>query len=190
MQSTAAQVKRSTVLTSPERVERFAGEANTLATAMTLAARSAEDPVLAAELTACGAGIQAESKRLHAALSRHRSDQGVKMPTRDPDLDVVVGHVTVNAARRTAHLRDTRLALSNMEFSLLLALVREPDRVFTKEQLLREVWGYETAFRSTRTLDSHAARLRQKLGVQGDRFVINVWGVGYRLVDSLEARAA
>ena len=59
---------------------------------------------------------------------------------------------------------------------------RRPTRVFTKEELLREVWGFR-AFGSTRTLDSHACRLRQKLRGQGDQFIVNVWGVGYRLVD-------
>jgi DNA-binding response OmpR family regulator len=44
------------------------------------------------------------------------------------------------------------------------------------------VWGFR-ALGSTRTLDSHACRLRQKLGRSGDRFVLNVWGVGYRLID-------
>jgi DNA-binding response OmpR family regulator len=57
--------------------------------------------------------------------------------------------------------------------------------VFTKEELLRDVWGYR-AQGHTRTLDSHACRLRQKLRVQGDQFIVNVWGVGYRLVDGPE----
>jgi DNA-binding response OmpR family regulator len=53
--------------------------------------------------------------------------------------------------------------------------------VFTKEQLLREVWGYRSLGR-TRTLDSHASRLRRKLRLAGaGPCVVNVWGVGYRL---------
>ena len=44
------------------------------------------------------------------------------------------------------------------------------------------VWGYQSLGR-TRTIDSHACRLRRKLGVHGDRYVVNVWGVGYRLLD-------
>ena len=52
---------------------------------------------------------------------------------------------------------------------------------FAKQELLRDVWGYRT-LGTTRTLDSHACRLRNKLGVDGDRFVVNVWGVGYRLI--------
>ena len=74
---------------------------------------------------------------------------------------------------------------------VLRALMAEPTRVLTKEELLRDVWGFRS-LGTTRTLDSHACRLRQKLSVHGDRFVINVWGVGYRLVDGpvLEEAAA
>ena len=77
-------------------------------------------------------------------------------------------------------LRGARVALSQKEFALLRALAAEPTRVFTKAELLRDVWGFR-ALGATRTLDTHACRLRQKLGVHGDRFVVNVWGVGYRL---------
>ena len=79
-------------------------------------------------------------------------------------------------------MRETRVALSQKEFALLRALAAQPTRVFTKEELLRDVWGFRS-LGSTRTLDSHACRLRQKLAVQGDSLVVNVWGVGYRLVD-------
>ena len=58
-----------------------------------------------------------------------------------------------------------------------------------RNDLLRTVWGFRS-MGSTRTLDSHACRLRRKLGADGDRFVVNVWGVGYRLVDGLAEAAA
>ncbi len=74
------------------------------------------------------------------------------------------------------------LKLSKKEFALLRALADDPTRVFTREELLRGVWGYRSLGR-TRTLDSHASRLRKKLGRTGDRYIVNVWGVGYRLVD-------
>ena len=64
----------------------------------------------------------------------------------------------------------------------LLFLAAEPQRVFTKDELLRDVWGFRSMGR-TRTLDSHACRLRHKLGAAGGRYVVNVWGVGYRLLD-------
>jgi DNA-binding response OmpR family regulator len=57
-------------------------------------------------------------------------------------------------------------------------------RVFTKEHLLREVWDFRSLGR-TRTLDSHASRLRRKLSAASEgSFVINVWGVGYRLLEA------
>ncbi len=78
-------------------------------------------------------------------------------------------------------------ATGNVGTALLRALAAEPVRVFTKEELLRGVWGFRS-LGATRTLDSHACRLRQKLGARGDRFVVNVWGVGYRLVEGVPGR--
>jgi DNA-binding response OmpR family regulator len=93
-----------------------------------------------------------------------------------------VGELELDPASREVRLRGERIALSQKEFALLKALGAEPTRVFTKEELLRDVWGFRS-MGTTRTLDSHACRLRHKLGTQGDRFVVNVWGVGYRLID-------
>jgi DNA-binding response OmpR family regulator len=95
-----------------------------------------------------------------------------------------VGELEVDPPAREARLRGERLELSQKEFALLRALASDPTRVFTKEELLRTVWGFRS-MGSTRTLDSHACRLRHKLARDGDRFVVNVWGVGYRLVDGL-----
>jgi DNA-binding response OmpR family regulator len=95
-----------------------------------------------------------------------------------------VGELEVDRPAREVRLRGKRLELSAKEFALLSALIGEPTRVFTKQELLRDVWDY-ASMGTTRTLDSHACRLRAKLGaVAGDRFVVNVWGVGYRLVDT------
>ncbi len=75
------------------------------------------------------------------------------------------------------------LDLSAKEFALLSALAKDPARVLTKGELLRDVWGYRAAAR-TRTVDSHASRLRRKLATHGggERWVVNVWGIGYRLL--------
>jgi DNA-binding response OmpR family regulator len=102
-----------------------------------------------------------------------------------------VGDLSLDPASREVRLRGHRIALSQKEFALLRALAAEPTRVHTKEELLRDVWGYRS-LGTTRTLDSHACRLRRKLGAHGDSFVVNVWGVGYRLVDGpvLEDSAA
>lgn len=93
-----------------------------------------------------------------------------------------VGELVLDPLAREVRLRGARVALAAKEFALLRTLASEPTRVFTKAELLRDVWGFR-AFGATRTLDSHACRLRQKLAVHGDRYVVNVWGVGYRLVD-------
>jgi DNA-binding response OmpR family regulator len=97
-----------------------------------------------------------------------------------------VGDLEVDPASREVTVRGRQVRLAQKEYALLQALAAEPTRVFTKEELLRDVWGFRSMGR-TRTLDSHACRLRQKLGTQGDRFVVNVWGVGYRLVDGRSA---
>jgi DNA-binding response OmpR family regulator len=80
---------------------------------------------------------------------------------------------------------EQRLALTTKEYELLLALASEPERVFTRQELLHGLWGYITP---TRTLDSHASRLRHKLAAAGERMVINVWGAGYRLMDAAPVR--
>jgi DNA-binding response OmpR family regulator len=101
-----------------------------------------------------------------------------------------VGPLEVDALARQAWLDGDLLTLSSKEFGLLRALVSEPERVFTREELLRVVWGWDEATAGgayTRTLDSHASRLRRKLALDGVRFVINVWGVGYRLIDGVPA---
>ncbi len=75
------------------------------------------------------------------------------------------------------------MRLANKEFALLRVLAAEPHRVFTKDELLRDVWGFRSQGR-TRTLDSHASRLRRKLDPEGSRYVCNCWGVGYRLLET------
>jgi len=98
------------------------------------------------------------------------------------------GELEVDPMSRDVRVGGERVELSQKEFALLRALIAEPTRVYTKEELLRSVWGYR-AMGSTRTLDSHACRLRHKLAVHGDRYVVNVWGVGYRLLDGATVAA-
>ncbi len=92
-----------------------------------------------------------------------------------------VGELVIDPVTRRVRVGDRDVALANKEFALLRALASEPRRVFTKDELLRDVWGYKSQGR-TRTLDSHASRLRRKLDPDGSRFIFNCWGVGYRLV--------
>lgn len=94
-----------------------------------------------------------------------------------------VGPLLIDRRSRMATLNGRVVDLSAKEFALLEALARDPHRVLTKQELLRDVWGYVSPGR-TRTIDSHASRLRRKLAAAGggNRFVANVWGVGYRLL--------
>jgi DNA-binding response OmpR family regulator len=94
-----------------------------------------------------------------------------------------IGDLVIDPAEHRVTVDGRDIELSKREFALLRALAADPTRVFTKEELLRDVWGFEHGGH-TRTLDSHASRLRRKLDPVGLRFVSNIWGVGYRLVDA------
>lgn len=100
-----------------------------------------------------------------------------------------VGELEIDPVSRRVHLAGALVDLSQKEYLLLQVLASDPMRVFSKDELLRAIWGYRTTGR-TRTLDSHACRLRQKLQADGVRLVVNVWGVGYRLLDAPMAMAA
>lgn len=96
---------------------------------------------------------------------------------------IVAGDLLVDRPTRRVHVRDTTVFLSAKEFELVAKLASQPHRVWTKEELLRDVWGFRALGR-TRTLESHASRVRKKLCVApDDRFVVNVWGVGYRMLE-------
>ncbi len=92
-----------------------------------------------------------------------------------------VGPLRIDPRTRAVDLDGEPIGLRRLEFELLLHLAREPDRVFSRAELLRAVWGYRSPG-STRTLDSHASRLRRRLGTRAGSWVIGVRGVGYRLV--------
>ncbi len=97
-----------------------------------------------------------------------------------------LGEVTVDPARRRVTAAGDDVALTSTEFDLLLFLVRRPGRVFPREQLLSEVWGYAAAA-GTRTVDVHIAQLRAKLGPTSP--IRTVRGVGYSADDQTPLRA-
>jgi DNA-binding response OmpR family regulator len=115
-------------------------------------------------------------ERIRAVLRRTRPQREV----------VEAPPVQIDLRQRVARVEGRQLQLSQKEFELLLTLAREPERVFTKAELLRDVWGYRVTAR-TRTVDSHASRLRRKLRQAGApvELIENVWGVGYRLFEVL-----
>ncbi|MEU0519896.1 response regulator transcription factor [Streptosporangium sp. NPDC006007] len=91
------------------------------------------------------------------------------------------GDLTIDEATYTARLRGRALDLTFKEFELLKYLAQHPGRVFTRAQLLQEVWGYDY-FGGTRTVDVHVRRLRAKLGAEYEALIGTVRNVGYRFV--------
>ncbi len=91
------------------------------------------------------------------------------------------GDVTIDEATYTARLGRRTLNLTFKEFELLKYLAQHPGRVFTRQQLLSEVWGYDY-FGGTRTVDVHIRRLRAKLGGEHETLIGTVRNVGYRFV--------
>jgi DNA-binding response OmpR family regulator len=91
------------------------------------------------------------------------------------------GDVTIDEASYTAKVRGRLLDLTFKEFELLKFLAQHPGRVFTRAQLLQEVWGYDY-FGGTRTVDVHVRRLRAKLGPDHESVIGTVRNVGYRFV--------
>jgi DNA-binding response OmpR family regulator len=121
--------------------------------------------------------------RIHAVLRRAQPQTRERL---------AAGPIAVDRATRRVTVHGQGVALAAKEFELLVKLASEPARVFTKEELLRDVWGFRSLGR-TRTLDSHASRLRRKLAAAGaEECVLNIWGVGYRLLgeDGAIARSA
>jgi DNA-binding response OmpR family regulator len=90
------------------------------------------------------------------------------------------GGLSIDAARRRVAVDGAEIQLTPLEFEILLTLAREPGVVLTREQLMDRVWGYRD-YAGGRVVDSHVARIRRKLGEDGNepRFIRTVHGVGY-----------
>lgn len=100
----------------------------------------------------------------------------------DPESHVIrTGEVVVDDATYTAKIGGRPLDLTFKEFELLKFLAQHPGRVFSRQQLLQEVWGYDY-FGGTRTVDVHVRRLRAKLGPENETLIGTVRNVGYRFV--------
>ncbi|GAA2237052.1 two-component system response regulator GlnR [Rarobacter faecitabidus] len=97
----------------------------------------------------------------------------------DQPEEISTGDLVIDASGYTVRLRGRPLDLTYKEFELLKYLVQHPGRVFTRAQLLQEVWGYDY-YGGTRTVDVHVRRLRAKLGAEHDQLISTVRNVGYR----------
>lgn len=91
------------------------------------------------------------------------------------------GKLSIDTVTRTATFASMPISLRRCEYALLVHLARDPTRVYTRHEPLRDVWGYRSEG-ATRTLDSHASRLRRALAQAGALgWVRASWGVGHRL---------
>ncbi len=124
------------------------------------------------------AGPAEVEARLRLAIAR----LAAKQDPDDPEAHVIrSGEVSVDETTYTAKLGGRPLDLTFKEFELLKFLAQHPGRVFTRQQLLQEVWGYDY-FGGTRTVDVHVRRLRAKLGPENEILIGTVRNVGYRFV--------
>jgi DNA-binding response OmpR family regulator len=93
---------------------------------------------------------------------------------------IQTGNITIDEAGYSAKLNGAQLDLTYTEFELLKYLAQHPGRVFSRQQLLSDVWGYDY-YGGTRTVDVHVRRLRAKLGADHENLISTVRNVGYRL---------
>ncbi len=113
--------------------------------------------------------------RLRLAVGRAKAVEDADTPS------VRAGDLTIDPDTYSAKLKGRHLDLTYKEFELLRFLAQHPGRVFTRDQLLREVWGYDY-FGGTRTVDVHVRRLRAKLGSEYESMIGTVRQVGYKFV--------
>ena len=123
--------------------------------------------------TAGPAEVEARLRLASGRVSPDADDEGVP---------ITAGAITIDESSYSARLGNRTLDLTYKEFELLKYLAQHPGRVFTRAQLLQEVWGYDY-YGGTRTVDVHIRRLRAKLGHDHERLIGTVRNVGYRLIN-------
>jgi len=119
--------------------------------------------------------------RFRLSAARHAA------PDEDGDGLLTVGDLVIDEETYVARVRGRPLDLTYKEFELLKYLCQHPGRVFTRAQLLQEVWGYDF-FGGTRTVDVHVRRLRAKLGPDHESLIGTVRNVGYKAVRPADRR--
>ena len=120
------------------------------------------------------AGPAEVEARIRLGVARAVPDQD------DAPTEIRAAGVVIDEASYTARVNGAPLNLTFKEFELLKYLAQHPGRVFTRQQLLTEVWGYDY-YGGTRTVDVHVRRLRAKLGADHENLISTVRNVGYRL---------
>ncbi len=111
-------------------------------------------------------------KRVAAQLRRANADSAAEVLTLD--------NLELNQSAHSVTLDGKPVSLTLKEYSILVKLLSSADRVFTREQLLDDIWGYDF-YGDIRTVDSHVARLRTKLGEWGMKYIKTIYGTGYKI---------
>ncbi len=122
------------------------------------------------------AGPAEVEARIRIAIGKREAQRIEADPTSG---EIRSGDVVIDEKTYTAKVRGRALDLTFKEFELLKYLAQHPGRVFTRSQLLQEIWGYDY-FGGTRTVDVHIRRLRSKLGPEFEAVIGTVRNVGYR----------
>lgn len=115
--------------------------------------------------------------RVKALLKRSRGNADAQ------DHVIKYENLSIEPLSRRVTINDEDIILTPKEFDLLFFLASHPGQVFSREQLLHHVWGYDF-YGDSRTVDAHVKNLRSKLGDYG-RYIATVWGVGYKFDDSV-----
>jgi DNA-binding response OmpR family regulator len=132
------------------------------------------------------AGPAEVEARIRIALGNSAADLLAANPNAQ---EIRSGDVVIDERTYTAKLKGRVLDLTFKEFELLKYLAQHPGRVFTRSQLLQEIWGYDY-FGGTRTVDVHIRRLRSKLGPEFEAIIGTVRNVGYRFTTANDAATA
>ncbi|MFS0781334.1 response regulator transcription factor [Bacillus sp. 1P06AnD] len=119
--------------------------------------------------------------RVKALLRRSSKTSYIQADTTTKDV-IVLPHLTIDNDAHRVMADQKEVSLTPKEYELLYFLAKAPDKVFDREQLLKEVWHYEF-FGDLRTVDTHVKRLREKLNrvsEEAAKMIVTVWGVGYK----------
>ena len=119
------------------------------------------------------------SRRIETLLKRGTS---LKRKDKNSD-DIVIENLTISPSSHEVTIDGEKIELTLKEFKILTKLCKTPGRVYTRDALLDELWGMDYTG-DTRTVDSHVARLRTKLGEWGLKYIITVYGTGYKINDN------
>ena len=126
----------------------------------------------------------ARIKALHRRVVMEETQNKPAEEKSSGSYDIETAHLKISKARREVLFDGQSVTtLTPKEFDLLFTMAQKPKQVFTREQLLELVWGYEY-YGEERTVDAHIKKLRQKLEKVGPQVIQTVWGVGYKFDDS------